>query len=228
MPPTCDLLNYYKVQAIIDKASQEAQRPKNAISLIAVSKHFNQQAILPLLKAGHRAFGENKVQEAAAKWPALRTQFPDLRLHLIGALQSNKAAQAVQIFDVIHTLDRPKIAQALAKEMQRQGRYLPCFIEINCGREPQKAGINPEELGEFLHYCRIKCGLNIIGLMTIPPAHHNPGPYFALCQSLGKKYGLEHLSMGMSNDFPEAITFGASFVRVGSAIFGPRSPGHQN
>ncbi|MEP6826496.1 MAG: YggS family pyridoxal phosphate-dependent enzyme [Aestuariivirga sp.] len=190
--------------------------------LVAVSKTFNAGEIEPLIAAGQRLFGENRVQEAASKWPALRRLYPSLELHLIGPLQSNKAAEAVALFDVIQTVDRAKIAEALAKEMKKQGRVQRCFVQVNIGREPQKAGLDPEGLDEFLILCRKGYGLNVVGLMCIPPADMDPKPYFKSMAQMAARSGLKELSMGMSSDFEEAIGEGATYVRVGSAIFGGR------
>ena len=190
--------------------------------LVAVSKTFGAEEIEPVITAGQRIFGENRVQEAAAKWPALRRLYPDLELHLIGPLQSNKAAEAVALFDVIQTVDRPKIAEALAKEMKARGRSLHCFVQVNIGREPQKAGVDPQSLDEFLILCRKGHGLNVVGLMCIPPADRDPKPYFNSMAQMAARSGLKELSMGMSSDFEEAIAAGATYVRVGSAIFGGR------
>ena len=190
--------------------------------LVAVSKTFGAAEIEPVIVAGQRIFGENRVQEAAAKWLALRSRYPDLELHLIGPLQSNKAAEAVALFDVIQTVDRPKIAVALAKEMKARGRSLRCFVQVNIGREPQKAGVDPEGLDEFLILCRKGHGLNVVGLMCIPPAESDPRPYFKTMAQMAARNGLKELSMGMSGDFEAAIAEGATLVRVGSAIFGDR------
>ena len=190
--------------------------------LVTVSKTFGAAAIEPVIAAGQRIFGENRVQEAAAKWPALRVKYPDLELHLIGPLQSNKAAEAVAIFDVIQTVDRPKIAEALAKEMKSQNRPLPCFVQVNIGREEQKAGVQPGALDDFLGLCRKGYGLNIVGLMCIPPVENDPKPYFKAMAQMALRNGLKELSMGMSGDFEVAIAEGATYVRVGSAIFGGR------
>lgn len=197
-------------------------RPAEAVSLIAVSKTFDADHIRPVIEAGQRVFGENRVQEAMGKWPALRRDFPDLELHLIGPLQSNKAKEAVATFDVIHTVDREKIARALKTEMDKQGRDLPCFIQVNTGEEPQKAGIAPKETDAFVRFCKDEVGLNIVGLMCIPPIEDAPGPHFALLEKIAERNGLTGLSMGMSADYPVAIGFGATHVRVGSAIFGVR------
>jgi PLP dependent protein len=211
------------VRQEIDAACRDAQRAVADVTLIAVSKTFVADAILPVIKAAQRVFGENRVQEAQAKWPALREQHGGLELHLIGALQSNKAREAVQLFDAIHSLDRPSLAAALAREMERQGRAPTLFVEINTGAEPQKAGVLPEAADDFIAACRGDYGLSIAGLMCIPPADEAPAPHFALTAKIGQRNGLKLLSMGMSADFGVAIRFGATHVRVGSAIFGARS-----
>ncbi|WP_420334786.1 YggS family pyridoxal phosphate-dependent enzyme [Roseibium sp.] len=210
------------VQSDIRSAEAEFGRPDNAVELIAVSKTFAAEDIVPVLDAGQRVFGENRVQEAMGKWPGLRERYADIELHLIGPLQSNKAREAVATFDVIHTVDRPKIARALKTEMEKQGRNLPCFIQVNTGEEPQKAGIAPKDVASFLAECRDGAGLNIVGLMCIPPIDEAPGEHFALLEKLAKRSGLEQLSMGMSSDYRVAVGFGATYVRVGSAIFGAR------
>lgn len=211
-----------EVRARIDKACRQAGRPAGAVTLVAVSKTFDAAAIRPALAAGQRVFGENRVQEAQGKWPALREEVPGIELHLIGPLQSNKAADAVALFDVIETVDREKIARTLAAEMARQGRSPRLYVQVNTGLEPQKAGIAPEETQAFVAFCRDELGLSIEGLMCIPPAEENPGPHFALLAKLAARAGLEKLSMGMSGDYETAIAFGATSVRVGSAIFGSR------
>ena len=180
-----------------------------------------------LLRAGHRVFGENRVQEAQGKWPALKTEFPDLELHLIGPLQSNKAKEAVALFDVIETVDRQKLARVLAKEMARQGRRPVCFVQVNTGEEPQKAGVWPGAADAFIAECRDELGLPVEGLMAIPPEAEEPAPHFALLAKIAARNGLAKLSMGMSADFEIAVQFGATHVRVGSAIFGPRPLRHQ-
>ncbi|CAN5327258.1 YggS family pyridoxal phosphate-dependent enzyme [soil metagenome] len=190
--------------------------------LVAVSKTFEAPAILPVIAAGQRAFGENRVQEAAGKWPALREATPDIELHLIGPLQSNKAKDAVGLFDAIHSIDREKIAAAIAEEMARQGRKLRLLVQVNTGEEPQKGGIAPTEVEAFVARCREVHGLAIDGLMCIPPAEDVVAPHFALLAQMGKRLGLKSLSMGMSGDFETAIAIGATDVRVGSAIFGAR------
>ncbi len=190
-------------------------------TVIAVTKTVEGPRIQPLIDAGHRDFGENRVQEAAAKWPALRRA--DTRLHLIGPLQSNKAAEAVALFDVIHTLDRPKLALVLAEEMAKQNRHLPCFVQVNTGLEPQKAGVAPLEADVFLAQCRDEWKLPVIGLMCIPPVDEEPSPHFAFLREIARRNGLDQLSMGMSGDYTIAALFGATHVRVGSAIFGARA-----
>jgi PLP dependent protein len=192
------------------------------VRLIAVSKTFGAEHIQPIIDAGHRVFGENRVQEARAKWPALRESTPGVELHLIGSLQSNKAMEAVALFDAIHTVDRPKIAEAIAGEMAKQGRRLQLFIEVNTGEEPQKGGVAPKEAEGLLRLCREDLELDIAGLMCIPPLDEEPGVHFAFLAKLARELGLKGLSMGMSADFETAIAFGATHVRVGSLIFGER------
>ncbi|RXF68736.1 YggS family pyridoxal phosphate-dependent enzyme [Hansschlegelia zhihuaiae] len=206
----------------IRRAERQAGRPEGGVELIAVSKTFGAPDIEPVLAAGHRAFGENRVQEAQGKWPALRALHPGVELHLIGPLQSNKAADAVALFDVIHSVDRPKIARALAQEMETQRRRLKVFLQVNVGEEPQKAGVAPGDVDRFVIECRDELGLDVRGLMCIPPIDEPPSPYFALLEKLATRNGLTGLSMGMSADFAEAIAMGATHVRVGSAIFGER------
>ncbi|MEO9336328.1 YggS family pyridoxal phosphate-dependent enzyme [Mesorhizobium sp. SB112] len=210
------------VKAKITKAEREAKRPEGSAILVAVSKTFEAGEIRPVIEAGQRVFGENRVQEAQGKWPALKTEYPDLELHLIGPLQSNKAKEAVALFDVIETIDREKIAAELAKEIENQGRKPRLYVQVNIGSEPQKAGIDPNEAVAFVKLCRETHGLEIEGLMCIPPVDENPGPHFALLEKLAKQAGVEKLSMGMSSDYELAIAFGATSVRVGSAIFGSR------
>ena len=210
------------VRANIDRAEKEAQRKAGAVTLVAVSKTFSADDIRPVIAAGQRAFGENRVQEAQAKWPQLKQETPGIELHLIGPLQSNKAREAVALFDVIETVDRDKIAAELAKEIRRQGRAPRLYVQVNTGLEPQKAGIDPREAATFVARCREVHGLAIEGLMCIPPAGENPGPHFALLEKLSREAGVERLSMGMSGDYETAIRFGATSVRVGSAIFGSR------
>ena len=210
------------VRAGIARAAAEADRAAGAVTLVAVSKTFGAEEIRPVLAAGQRVFGENRVQEAQEKWPALRADHADVELHLIGPLQSNKAKEAVALFDVIETVDREKIASELAKETARQGRSPRLYVQVNTGLEPQKAGIDPRETVAFVTRCREVHGLTVDGLMCIPPAGENPGPHFALLEKLARECGLSHLSMGMSGDYETAIAFGATAVRVGSAIFGAR------
>lgn len=207
----------------IREAEAAHDRAAGSVCLVAVSKTFEAEHIRPVLDAGQRVFGENRVQEAMGKWPQLRTEYDGIELHLIGPLQSNKAKEAVATFDVIHTIDREKIARALKGEMAAQGRDLPCFIQVNTGEEPQKAGIAPKETDDFIRLCREEIGLNVIGLMCIPPVDEAPGPHFALLEKIARRNGLAQLSMGMSSDFEIAVSFGATHVRVGSAIFGGRA-----
>jgi pyridoxal phosphate enzyme (YggS family) len=211
-----------EIRERIRTAERTAGRAPGSVRLIAVSKTFEPEEIRPVIAAGQRVFGENRVQEAKAKWPGLRAEFPDIELHLIGPLQSNKAADAVALFDAIHTVDRDKIAGAIAAEMKRQRRNPRLFVQVNTGAEPQKAGVLPEETDAFVERCRTVHGLVIDGLMAIPPADENPGPHFALLARIARRLGLASLSMGMSGDFETAIAFGATDVRVGSAIFGVR------
>ena len=218
------IAQWQKVKENIVKACNDAKRRADDVQLIAVSKTFGVEDIHPLLEAGQRVFGENRVQEAESKWPQLRDEFPDLKLHLIGPLQSNKTKEAVQLFDVIETVDREKIAKFLQEEMLKQNRKLACYVQVNIGEEPQKAGIAPNEAVEFVKHCKNDHHLDIVGLMCIPPVGENPGPYFALLAKLAKEAGVEKLSMGMSADYETAIAFGATSVRVGSAIFGHRPP----
>lgn len=210
------------VKARIAAAEREAGREPGAVTLVAVSKTFDAADIRPVIEAGQRAFGENRVQEAQGKWPDLKQAFPDIELHLIGPLQSNKAREAVALFDVIETVDREKIAAELAREIARQGRAPRLYVQVNTGSEPQKAGIEPRDAVAFVARCRDVHGLAVEGLMCIPPADENPGPHFALLEKLAREAGVEKLSMGMSGDYETAIAFGATSVRVGSAIFGSR------
>lgn len=211
-----------EVRDRIVAAERVGNRPEGSVTLVAVSKTFEADAIRPVLEAGERVFGENRVQESQGKWPALRQEFEGIELHLIGPLQSNKAADAVALFDVIETVDREKIARALADEMKRQGRFPRLYVQVNTGMEPQKAGIAPDETAAFVRLCRDDLGLSVEGLMCIPPADENPGPHFALLAKLARESGVEKLSMGMSGDFETAVEFGATSVRVGSAVFGNR------
>lgn len=211
------------VRREITAACRDAGRDPAAVELVAVSKTFPAAAIEPVLAAGQRVFGENRVQEARAKWPALKERHPDVTLHLIGPLQSNKARDAVQFFDCIHTVDRPSLCAALAKEIERAARAPTLLVEVNTGAEPQKAGVLPEDADAFLRACRDTYGLTIGGLMCIPPLDEPPAPHFALLAKIAARNGLPGLSMGMSADFITAIRFGATLVRVGSAIFGART-----
>ena len=206
----------------IARACGEAGRDPASVTLVAVTKTFEAEAIAPVIAAGHRVFGENRVQEAKAKWPTLRVRHPDLELHMIGPLQSNKAREAVELFDAIHSVDRTSLCEALAKEIARQGRRPLLFVEINTGGEAQKAGVLPEQADAFLARCRDDYGLGIAGLMCIPPLQEAPAPHFALTAKIAARNGLALLSMGMSADYAIAIAFGATHVRVGSAIFGAR------
>jgi pyridoxal phosphate enzyme (YggS family) len=210
------------VRQEIGHACRDAGRDPATVTLVAVSKTFDADAITPVIAAGQRVFGENRVQEAKAKWPPLREQHADVELHMIGPLQSNKAREAVALFDAIHSVDRPSLCEALAKEIERQNRRPLLFVEINTGGEAQKAGIAPQDADAFLACCRDGFGLVIAGLMCIPPADEAPAPHFALTAQIAKRNGLRLLSMGMSADYPVAIAMGATHVRVGSAIFGAR------
>ncbi|MDM9621194.1 YggS family pyridoxal phosphate-dependent enzyme [Rhizobium sp. S96] len=210
------------VRARIAKAERDAGRAAGSVGLVAVSKTFDADAIRPAILAGQRVFGENRVQESQGKWAELKAETPGIELHLIGPLQSNKAAEAVALFDVIETVDREKIARALAEEIKRQGKTPRLYIQVNTGLEPQKAGVAPDDTPSFVGVCRNELGLEIEGLMCIPPADENPGPHFALLAKLAKQCGVEKLSMGMSSDYEIAVAFGATSVRVGSAIFGAR------
>lgn len=210
------------VRAAIARAEAEAGRAAGSVTLVAVSKTHDAPRIRPVLVAGHRVFGENRVQEAEGKWPALREEFPGIELHLIGPLQSNKAKEAVALFDVIESVDRPKIAEALAREMERQGRRPACLVQVNTGEEEQKAGIPPREADAFIARCRDVLKLPVVGLMCIPPVDEEPALHFALLREIARRNGLSVLSMGMSGDYETAITLGATHVRVGTAIFGGR------
>jgi len=214
--------NLAAVQGRIEAAARAAGRSAEAVTLVAVSKTQPPDAVRAALAAGQRVFGENRVQEAAAKFPGLRHDYPDLKLHLIGPLQTNKVKEAVAHCDVIETVDRPRLADALAREMEKTGRRLPCFIEVNTGEEPQKAGVFPEAADAFIADCRGRLGLPVVGLMCIPPEDEEPALHFALLREIAKRNGLDQLSMGMSADFETAIRFGATYVRVGTAIFGAR------
>ena len=218
--------NLESVRARVAAAARACGRDPAAITLVAVSKAFPAEAAEAALAAGWRIFGENRVQEAQAKWPALKQRFPDALLHLIGPLQTNKVKQAVTLFDVIETVDRPHLAAALAKEMARAGRRPECMIEVNTGAEAQKSGVLPAEADAFIARCRDEFALPLTGLMCIPPLEGDPAPHFALLAEIGRRNGLAKLSMGMSADFEAAIRHGATHVRIGTAIFGQR-PAHR-
>jgi pyridoxal phosphate enzyme (YggS family) len=211
------------VEAEIAAACKAAGRARSSVELVAVSKTFERPAIEPVLRAGQRCFGENRVQEAKAKWPDILSDYPGTALHLIGPLQSNKAKDAVGLFEAVHSVDRPSICEALAKEIEKQGRMPTLFVQVNTGEEPQKAGVRPDDADAFIQRCRSEFGLAITGLMCIPPVDEAPAPHFALTAKIAARNGLKLLSMGMSADFPIAIRFGATHVRVGSAIFGARA-----
>lgn len=211
-----------EVEARIASAAREAGRAPADVRLIAVSKTFSDAEICPVLEAGQRVFGENRVQEAKSKWPDLKPRFAGVELHLIGPLQSNKVKEAVALFDAIHSIDREKIARAIAAETAAQGRRLELFVQVNTGEEPQKAGVMPKDASAFVALCRDELGLEIAGLMCIPPVDEEPAVHFAFLAKLAGELGLNGLSMGMSDDFETAIAFGATHVRVGSAIFGSR------
>ena len=213
---------FASVRNKIDRAATVARRPKQDVTLIAVSKQQQPERVDASLAAGNRVFGENRVQEAKTRWKERKILYPDLCLHLIGPLQSNKTAEAVRLFDVIHTVDRPKIATAIASEADRQQKQIECFIQVNTGDEPQKSGIAPAELENFLAFCRTKVGLSVKGLMCIPPVVEEAAMHFALLKTLADRHELANLSMGMSGDYEEAIGFGATHVRLGSALFGAR------
>ena len=205
------------------RACRDAGRDPADVTLVAISKTFGAEAVEPVIADGQRVFGENRVQEAKAKWPALLARHDGLELHLVGPLQSNKTKEAVALFDAIHSLDRASLAEALAKEFARQPRRPRLFVEINTGGEPQKSGVKPQEADDFLATCRDRYGLPVAGLMCIPPANEAPAPHFALTAQIAKRNALKLLSMGMSADFAIAIAFGATHVRVGTAIFGTRT-----
>ncbi len=212
------------VKAAIAAATADAKRPEGSVTLVAVSKTFPAEAIEPVLAAGQRVFGENYVQDAKSKWPELRQRYPDAQVHMIGPLQSNKAKEAIALFDVIETLDRSSLARELQKEIQKAGgtRRPRFLVQVNTGAEPQKGGVLPEEADAFIRVCKIDYGLDVEGVMCIPPADEPPAPHFALLTTIARRNGLKTISMGMSADFPTAIAMGATHVRVGSAIFGAR------
>ncbi len=214
--------NLEKVRAAIAAAEKEAARESGSVRLVAVSKTKTAEEIRPVIDAGQRVFGENRVQEAQSKWPGLKAETAGIELHLIGPLQSNKTADAVALFDVIQTVDREKIAREIAREIKKQDKRPGLYVQVNTGSEPQKAGIEPDEAAAFIAMCRDELGLKITGLMCIPPVDENPGPHFALLAKIARENDIDTLSMGMSDDFQTAIAFGATEVRVGSAIFGAR------
>jgi hypothetical protein len=214
--------NFDQIKERVRKSAEQWKRNAADVDLIAVSKRQPVEAIEAALSYGHRQFGENRVQEAQQKWPDLKARFSDIELHLIGPLQTNKAKDAVALFDFIQTVDRPKLARVLAKEMTAAGRDIPVCIQVNTGKESQKAGIYPEDADEFITTCRDELGLDVIGLMCIPPVEDQPAPHFALLNKIAKRNGLSRLSMGMSADFETAVQFGATSVRVGTALFGER------
>ena len=218
------MTQYQEISERVRAAAVAAGRDPASVKLVAVTKTFGAEAILPVIEAEHRRFGENRVQEALRKWPPLKDRFPDIELHLIGPLQTNKARDAVGFFDVIHSLDRPSLAAEIAKEITRTGgvRRPRLLVQVNTGRELQKAGVMPEEAEAFLDQCRTCYGLAIEGLMCIPPVDENPAPHFAMLAEMARRHGLSELSMGMSGDFEAAIAAGATYVRIGSAIFGAR------
>src|SRR3954462_5835026 len=213
---------FANVEQEIASACKQALRDRASVTLVVVSKTFSADAVVPVINSGQRVFGENRVQEAKAKWPGLISAYPGVAVHLIGPLQSNKAREAVALFDAIHSVDRPSICEALAKEINSQKKQPELFIQLNTGEEPQKAGVAPGEADAFIAACRDKYGLVISGLMCIPPVNEAPAPHFALTAKIAARNGLKNLSMGMSADFAVAIQFGATHVRVGSAIFGHR------
>ncbi|MGL4439436.1 MAG: YggS family pyridoxal phosphate-dependent enzyme [Bosea sp. (in: a-proteobacteria)] len=220
---TMDILaRFTEVSGLVRRAESDTDRRPGEVTLVAVSKLFDAVAIRPVLEAGHRSFGENYVQEAKAKWPDLRADFADVTLHLIGPLQSNKARDAVALFDVIETLDRESLAKELAREIAKQGRSPKLLVQVNTGDEPQKGGISPRAADAFISMCRETYGLSVTGLMCIPPSEQPPSPHFALLGQIARRNGISTLSMGMSADYAAAIQLGATHVRIGSAIFGVR------
>lgn len=219
-------LNLGNVMARIDQAARGAGRDPRSLTLVAVSKAFGENAIRAALSAGHRVFGENRVQEATAKWPRLREQYPDVELHLVGPLQTNKVPIAVKLFDVIESVDREKLARTLALEMEKSGKRPKCYIQVNTGEEAQKSGVLPADADDLIVCCRGPLGLPVEGLMCIPPADEEPSLHFALLGEIARRNGLKTLSMGMSGDYEIAVQFGATHVRIGTAIFGERPPPH--
>ena len=217
--------NIESVRRSIATAAAAAERDPQAVTLIAVGKVQPLDRVEAALLAGQRVFGENRVQEAKGKWPGFRARYPDVELHLIGPLQTNKVREAVELFDVIQTVDRPKLARELAKEMEKQGRRLDCYVQVNTGEEEQKAGVGPGEADAFIAECRETLGLSVAGLMCIPPVEDNPALHFAMLREIAKRNGIAGLSMGMSGDYETAVEMGATHVRVGTAIFGARDYG---
>lgn len=222
MPDSPAAQDLAHILARIEAARKAALRPATATSLVAISKTFGAESIRPVIEAGQRIFGENRVQEAKSKWPALRSEHPGIELHLVGPLQTNKAREALGLFDAIHSLDRPKLAESLRRELDRIETPPMLFIQVNTGEEPQKAGVTPLEAPKFIDLCRETLHLSIYGLMCIPPVGQAPAPHFALLAKLAREHGVAGLSMGMSDDFETAIRFGATHVRVGTALFGSR------
>ena len=216
--------NLAAVRGRIATAAARAGRDPGEVALVAISKAQNEERVRAALKAGHRVFGENRIQEVQARWAALRGEYPDIELHFVGHLQSNKAADAVALCDVIETVDRAKLARVLAREMERQGRHPRCFIQVDTGDEPQKGGVAPGAAAALLAICRDELGIEVAGLMCLPPADQEPAPHFALLATLARELGLGALSMGMSGDYETAVRLGATHIRVGTAIFGPRLP----
>ena len=213
---------FSQIKTKIDNVAYDCSRPAEQITLIAVSKQQQEDRIDASLASGHRVFGENRIQEAQKRWADRKHYYPELSLHLIGPLQSNKAADAVSLFDVIHTIDRPKIALAISREADRQNKSIQCFIQVNTGDEPQKSGVNPRDLESFINFCKNEAGLQIKGLMCIPPVDEEVALHFGFLNTLASRNNLTGLSMGMSGDYEEAIRFGATHIRVGSALFGSR------
>jgi pyridoxal phosphate enzyme (YggS family) len=230
LPPTIDsdsraiTARLAAVHGRIAAAAKAAGRVPAAVTLVAISKTQSAERVTAALAAGQRVFGENRVQEAAAKWPPLKQAWPEVELHLVGPLQTNKAREAIALFDVIETVDRPKLAQVLAAEMARSGRRPACYVQVNTGEEPQKAGVLPTAADEFIRFCRVEMNLPVVGLMCIPPADEEPSLHFALLAEIARRHGIDTLSMGMSADYEIAIKLGATHVRVGTAIFGARPP----
>ncbi len=209
----------------ISTAAQKSNRSEKDITLVAVSKIHVEETILPVLKEGHRIFGENRVQEAVQKWPPLKEKYPDVKLHLIGPLQTNKVRQVVGLFDTIETVDRPKLARTIARILEEEGKFCEIYVQVNTGLESQKAGIAPSEADDFIRLCRDELKLDVVGVMCIPPVGENPVPHFTMSRDIGERNKLSNISMGMSGDFELAIENGATHVRVGTAIFGKR-PGY--